>query len=329
MAFEAAVAQQAPRIDGFDVQQVRRLNVGTELDFTVYGTAGARAVLRIEGADRRLILDETRVGVYQGVYVLTNRDTIEADSKINVSLRLGNQVATAQLQEPLVRGYQSRRAAPPAQNSPRIERFEVQANSELRSGYELPFSMFGTPGGQASIVIAGGAGRFFLDEMRPGEYAGIYTIRDGDSIASNSVVTGDLRVGDNYARATLGQPLVRAAAQARRSSRCNDCGVVEAINVVEVKGDGNYFGTIAGGVVGALIGSQIGGGRGRTAAQVAGAVGGAYAGNRIQNNSNKRIHYELVVRLQAGGTQTVTYETDPGYRVGESVRIVNNVLVRN
>jgi outer membrane lipoprotein SlyB len=65
---------------------------------------------------------------------------------------------------------------------------------------------------------------------------------------------------------------------ARQAARvCVNCGVVEAINLVEVKGTGSYLGMIAGGVAGALLGSQVGQGRGTTAAQVAGAAGGAFA----------------------------------------------------
>lgn len=69
---------------------------------------------------------------------------------------------------------------------------------------------------------------------------------------------------------------------ARQAARlCVNCGVVEAINLVEVKGTGSYLGMIAGGVAGALLGSQVGQGRGTTAAQVAGAAGGAFAGSDV------------------------------------------------
>jgi outer membrane lipoprotein SlyB len=110
---------------------------------------------------------------------------------------------------------------------------------------------------------------------------------------------------------------------------CSNCGIVNAVNPVEVKGDGNYLGTIAGGVVGALIGSQIGAGDGRTAAQIAGALGGAYAGRQIERNVKKTTHYEVVVLLQNGGLQTVSYATEPEFRPGDRVRIVNGALVRN
>ncbi len=109
----------------------------------------------------------------------------------------------------------------------------------------------------------------------------------------------------------------------------SNCATVEAINVVEVNGEGSYLGAIGGGVVGALVGSQVGGGKGRTAAEVAGAVGGAYAGRNIERNARKTHHYEVVVRFPNGGSQTLSYENDPGLRVGEKVKVNNGVLERD
>jgi len=37
----------------------------------------------------------------------------------------------------------------------------------------------------------------------------------------------------------------------------------------------------------------------------------------------------VVVRYGNGATQTIVYENDPGYRVGDKVRVNNNVLVRD
>ena len=95
------------------------------------------------------------------------------------------------------------------------------------------------------------------------------------------------------------------------------------------KAKGSYLGAIGGGVVGALLGSQVGGGGGRTAAQIAGAVGGAYAGHAIEGKVRKSTHYEVVVRLQNGATQTIVVATDPGLWVGDPVKIVYGALVRN
>ena len=111
---------------------------------------------------------------------------------------------------------------------------------------------------------------------------------------------------------------------------CSNCATVEAINVIEVKGDGNYIGTIGGGVIGALAGSQVGGGSGRTAAQVAGALGGAYVGRNIDRQNDRQTrHFEVVIRFANGGTQTVQYANDPGLRVGEKVKLIDGALTRD
>ena len=328
-----------PRIDGFNVDEVRRLEPGAELAFDLYGSPGGSASLRIAGAQRTLALTEVEPGQYSGTYTISSRDRITASSAVTGNLRLGNQVASTVLAESLQIGVgaHTQNAAPgPA---PRITRFDVQASGDLGGGSELPFTLTGTPGGKADLTIAGTKGRLFLPEVRSGEYAGTYVVKRSDRIANNAAVTANLTVGQRVTSATLGRPLmVAAAAQvaspmaapiARAPRYCSSCGVVEAVNLVEVKGDGSYLGTIGGGVVGALLGSQVGGGNGKTAAEIAGALGGAYAGRQVEQNVRKSSHYEVLVRLQNGGTQTVTYQAEPGYRIGEKVRITDGTLARD
>ena len=106
----AAVAQTAPAartaaptIDGFNVEEVARLNEGVQLHFDLYGTAGANVTLSLDGANRTLHLTEVEPGQYSGHYVIGNRDRLRPDSRVTAELRLGNQVATNVLREPLVR----------------------------------------------------------------------------------------------------------------------------------------------------------------------------------------------------------------------------------
>lgn len=322
-------SQATPRIEGFNVDEVRRLTPGAELNFGLYGTPGGQAALRIEGATRNLILVETEAGVYEGTYTINSRDRIAARSPVTANLRVGNQVVSAVLNESLQVGvgYHSAKAMPGPQ--PRIERFDVEPVADLSGGNDLRFTVLGTPGGKVDLAIKGVKGKVLLPEVNSGEYANIYTIRNRDRIKSNSIVTANLRVGERVTSVTLGKALQSAAAPVRAARICNNCGTVEAVNLVEVKGEGGYLGTIGGGVVGALLGSQIGDGRGRTAAQIAGALGGAYAGHTIEGNVRKSNHYEVLVRLQNGATQTVSFAAEPGYRVGDKVKINDGVIVRN
>lgn len=319
-----------PRIDGFNVDEVPRLAAGTELNFSIYGTPGATATLRIEGAQRNLNLYEAETGQYEGIYTISTRDRITAKSSVTANLRLGNQVVSNVLSESLQAGVGYRTPNQANGAYPKITRFDVQPSVDLDRGNHLAFKLYGTPAGKAQIVIAGAKGKFFLSEVNRGEYSGVYRIKPRDRIAPNSAVTATLQVGTRITRTTLGKTLLAAAAPVPPVVKiCASCGVVEAVNIVEVKGDGNYLGTIGGGVIGGLLGNQVGGGSGKKVATVAGVIGGALAGHAIEGNFRKTQHYEVVVRLQNGGTQTAAFEADPGYRIGDKVRITDGVLVRD
>ncbi|WP_426209859.1 glycine zipper 2TM domain-containing protein [Massilia sp. TWP1-3-3] len=335
--YQTATTVSAPRIRGFEVDEVRRLVPGAELSFKLYGTPGGRASLNIKGATRNLNLTEVDPGEYEGTYTISSRDRITADSQVTANLRVGNLVTSGVLAESVQRGPGERRndRGQYATNdgAPRIERFDVRGDTQLTPGNELNFMVYGTPGAKVDMAIEGAKGVFFLPEVKPGEYAGEYIIRRTDRIASNSVVTANLRVGNRVATSKLNKPLLLASTTPMTVTAvpryCGNCAVVETVNVVQVDGDGSYLGTIGGGVIGAAIGSQIGDGKGKTAAQIAGALGGAYIGRNIERNAKRTQHYEVVVRFANAGTQTVTYEQDPGLRVGEKVKVNNGVLARD
>ena len=336
---QSASSMAAPRIDGFDVEPVAQPVPGNELVFTLYGSPGGTASVQVGGATRSLILEEVEAGVYEGTYTIGRRDRITANSTATANLRLGNRVASSVLDESLVAGAAARwpGGAASASAVPRIDRFQVDPPNRLVPGAELIFTLSGSPGGSASVRIDGVRGKLALEEIRTGVYEGAYTVRNRDQIAVNTVVTGNLRLGNQERSTVLGQALVesspsRPRASARRVAApvpvCANCGVVEAINLIEHKGDGSYLGMIGGGVVGALLGSQVGKGKGTTVAEIAGAAGGAFAGNEIEKRMKTSRHYEVVVRLENGGSQTVSYPADPGFRVGTRVRVENGALVQ-
>jgi len=110
---------------------------------------------------------------------------------------------------------------------------------------------------------------------------------------------------------------------------CANCGSVEAVNVIEEKGEGSGLGAVAGGVAGALLGNQIGGGSGRKIATVAGAAGGAYAGHQIEKHVKSTKRYDVVVRMEDGSVRTFPYDTEPAFRPGARVKVVEGTLVAN
>lgn len=104
MSAQARTALHEPRVDRFDVEEVHRLDAGTPLHFSLYGTPGAAATLHIEGAAHALPLVEQQAGLYEGTHVVAAHERITPDSRVTAELRLGERVASALLDEPLVLG---------------------------------------------------------------------------------------------------------------------------------------------------------------------------------------------------------------------------------
>jgi outer membrane lipoprotein SlyB len=110
---------------------------------------------------------------------------------------------------------------------------------------------------------------------------------------------------------------------------CTNCGTVEAVNVIEQQGEGSGLGAVAGGVAGALLGNQVGGGSGRKIATVAGAAGGAYAGHQIEKHVKTTKRYDVVVRMDDGSVRNFPYDSEPAFRPGAKVKVVEGALVAN
>ena len=125
------------------------------------------------------------------------------------------------------------------------------------------------------------------------------------------------------------QPRYEAPTQvAAAAPTCHECGTIEAIHDIKVKGQGTGVGAVGGAVVGGLLGNMVGAGRGKALATVAGAVGGGLGGNAIERNVRGETEYQMVVRLDDGGTRTFTQANPPPYGVGERVRIRDGHLER-
>lgn len=321
-----AVSAAAPRISGFDVRQIPQLSAGAELNFTVWGTPGAQAVLQIDGTQRPLALVETSPGVYTGVYTISQRDSLQPDTRVSANLRRGNKVGSATLDEALQSGWQPGNDT--SGNAPQIERFDVRHGDSRKAGNRIDFTLIGTPGGRASVRLIGAQERLRLAEQRPGEYSGSYTIRPTDQLQADDPVVARLKMGTQSTTVTLERALdAKRLGALQPPLRCGDCATIQAINRVEVEGDGNYVGgAVAGGVLGAVVGSQVGKGSGRTAAQVVGTLGGAMLGREVHRRSDKQTHYDVLLRMQDGSRQTLSYDAEPTFRVGDAVRLRDGQL---
>jgi outer membrane lipoprotein SlyB len=107
---------------------------------------------------------------------------------------------------------------------------------------------------------------------------------------------------------------------------CYDCGTIENVRAVTVRGQGSGVGVVAGGLLGGILGHQVGGGTGRDLATVAGAVAGGYAGNEVEKGRRASTQYEVVVRFQDGSTQVFKEASTPPWTIGQPVRLVNGAI---
>ena len=146
------------------------------------------------------------------------------------------------------------------------------------------------------------------------------------SMLGIAAMTGLLPVAQSQTAANpapqhTGTPAARPAAAA-----CTVCGVVESVRAVRTAGQGSGVGAVAGGVVGGILGNQVGGGSGRTAMTVVGAGAGAYAGHELEKNINKKIRYQVRVRMDDGSQRTFT-TSRAEFDVGQRVQVRDRRLV--
>lgn len=123
------------------------------------------------------------------------------------------------------------------------------------------------------------------------------------------------------------KPAQQAASQpAPAPAICPNCGTIESVTEKTQKGEGTGIGAVAGGVAGAVLGSQVGKGGGKTAATVIGGVGGAVAGHQAERYIRKTSKWEIIVRFEDGTAREFDVDTQPVWRVGDRVKVENNVI---
>lgn len=196
----------APKITGFDVDQVETLSPGTQVDFTLSGTPKARATVRISGMPRLIVLKETGRGFYEGTYTVRQKDRISGNAAVVATLSKGNSHTVARLGQSILA---SNSPAPvpevPQPTNIAIEKFTVDSYDNLEPGSELVFTLQGTPGGQASYTIENVLANRRMREVRPGVYTDQYTIRRQDKLPAALNVVATLQADGQIVRAQLEQ----------------------------------------------------------------------------------------------------------------------------
>jgi outer membrane lipoprotein SlyB len=93
-------------------------------------------------------------------------------------------------------------------------------------------------------------------------------------------------------------------------------------------------GAVVGGLAGAVLGNQVGSGSGRAAATVLGGVGGAAVGSQYGGGSASApvapgATYRITVQTDQGVVRTYEVAQPGELRVGDRVRVENNVIYRS
>ena len=159
------------------------------------------------------------------------------------------------------------------------------------------------------------------------------------SLLGAAALTGVLPIGNTKpaepAAVAQAGPVVAPVPPAKPAPRrgifsapCPNCGVIDAIQPVEVKGKTSGLGAVAGGVAGGLLGNQLGRGTTRSVLTVGGAAGGAFAGDAIEGQMKKHTSWRVTVRLEDGSVRTLSQETQPPFAVGDHVRINGSSIER-
>lgn len=199
----------APELRSLQVETDDGLRAGADLEFTIEGTPRGRVQLKIEGAPRSIVLQETERGVYTGSYTIRRQDRINERSAVRATLKVRNRSITSNYSLPANIGDRNVVAAPPP--GLKIDRFSVAPIDKMEPGAELRFTLNGAPGGKAHFDIPGVIDNVPMREVRPGVYEGAYTIRRMDNLAPSRPTVATLRVGERTVSSTLTQPLIADA----------------------------------------------------------------------------------------------------------------------
>lgn len=205
-----------PQIENFYVEPVDQFGPGVELSFTVEGTPGAQARVRIGGSNKNVSLEEVSRGVYEGSYTISRKDRISESSIVRVTLRARGLATSENYRLPPSSGSGPAAAAPAPAPAPQpaalaIERFTVTPIGKIEPGADLKFALNGTPGASASFTIENVVKDVPMREVSRGRYEGSYTIRRLDHFPAAVNILATVEAGGKAVGARLNQSLLTDA----------------------------------------------------------------------------------------------------------------------
>lgn len=178
-------------------------------------------------------------------------------------------------------------------------------------------------GGAVALTIAGVASALALQQRAQPAPAAVAAAPAEEIVSPSSkpAARATTPPAESSRGASPGQPAANASPPA---AACAQCGVVESVQAVKVKGEAHGVGAVAGGVLGGVVGNQFGKGNGRTAMTVIGAVGGGVAGHEIEKNVKAKTVYSVRVRMDDGSLRTLQQAQAPA--VGARVKVDGSTL---
>lgn len=178
-------------------------------------------------------------------------------------------------------------------------------------------------GGAVALTIAGVASALALQQRAQPAPAAVAATPAEEIVSPSSkpAARATTPTAESARGASPGQPAANASPSA---AACAQCGVVESVQAVKVKGEAHGVGAVAGGVLGGVVGNQFGKGNGRTAMTVIGAVGGGVAGHEIEKNVKAKTVFSVRVRMDDGSLRTLQQSQAPA--VGARVKVDGSTL---
>lgn len=208
-----AAAAGGPKLTGVTAEPTGRpLKPGDVVTVTVTGQPGAQAQADVGALASQLVLREKgRTGRYTAGLTVRAADLAPSPTSFRVVARLTDPSGTAELAGPML--TLSARAALADRTPPTIAKASHDGwktagfSGKLVAGDLLTVTAEGEPGASASFVLGDWSGRIEMKEVRPGSYAGTYTVKWSDHADEARVVVRLTDAAGNESRSEAGRPV--------------------------------------------------------------------------------------------------------------------------
>ena len=214
----AAPAAAQPAIANISINSDAGVSPGATIRLQLTAAANAsRASVTLGDSGIVVPLTQQGAGNYAGSHVVRRSDRIDPTQLMTARITVGERTVARQFHYPPSFQALAMGAAPQAAQAPvqvqappqapvarmAIERFFIRSTGPVEPGRELRFRLVGAPGGDAWMDIPGVIQGVDLRETRPGEYEGVYTVRQRDNPDAFRTAVATLQRGADRISARL------------------------------------------------------------------------------------------------------------------------------